>query len=200
MVAGTEQNAEQPVQESTKTNQILRRCFASGMFNLPHDTEAWAGYPAEKAQLIQALDQRNIENTGRSVVLSNNGGDSAVLAINDDQGNPVAVEFSVPSVTVPGFEFLDVIANETFPDLDWENWFIAAKQLANPGMIYYNTGERGFAAITVQKEELHVDYVYVSTVQGKQFEYKCKVAFDVSLDSPGNVDFGRCTKDSDLFV
>eukprot|EP01025_Chloroclados_australasicus_P059693 TRINITY_DN755_c1_g1_i4.p1 TRINITY_DN755_c1_g1~~TRINITY_DN755_c1_g1_i4.p1 ORF type:complete len:592 (-),score=44.10 TRINITY_DN755_c1_g1_i4:62-1789(-) len=111
--------------ESTKTNQILRRCFASGMFNLPHDTEAWAGYPAEKAQLIQALDQRNIENTGRSVVLSNNGGDSAVLAINDDQGNPVAVEFSVPSVTVPGFEFLDVIANETFPDLDWENWFIA---------------------------------------------------------------------------
>eukprot|EP01024_Parvocaulis_polyphysoides_P025499 TRINITY_DN23216_c0_g3_i1.p1 TRINITY_DN23216_c0_g3~~TRINITY_DN23216_c0_g3_i1.p1 ORF type:complete len:650 (+),score=75.46 TRINITY_DN23216_c0_g3_i1:61-2010(+) len=187
------------IKERTVSNEVLRKCFASGLFDLPHDTDAWSGYPEEREQLIAALDQKNDAETGRSVVFSGNGGDSAVLKVNNLEQDPVAVEFLVPSVTSPGFEFVETIANETFLDLNWENWFIAAKQLANPGMIYYNLGERGFAVVTIEQEELHVDYVYVSTVESLDYGYKCRAAFDVFLEDSGDVRQSRCTRESDLF-
>eukprot|EP01023_Acetabularia_acetabulum_P061727 TRINITY_DN749_c2_g1_i2.p1 TRINITY_DN749_c2_g1~~TRINITY_DN749_c2_g1_i2.p1 ORF type:complete len:683 (+),score=148.80 TRINITY_DN749_c2_g1_i2:384-2432(+) len=188
------------IEDETVENEILRNCFASGVFGLPQDAEAWSGYPVERQKLISALNQRNIAENGRSVILSGNSFDSAVGKIFDNASNPVSVEFQVPSVTEPGFEFIDQIANEIIPDLSWENWFVGAKQLANPGLIYYNLGERGFAVVTVKMEELHVDYVYVTTVQTTEFDFQCRAAFDVSLDAPGDVDLGRCTRDFDLFI
>lgn len=86
-----------PVPAVPGTNSLLPNGYAVIEGKVLHDDQ-WDGYPAERAQLVRGLAARAAAG-GRTVLLSGDIHSSwAFEGPPDDDGNPVAVEMTVPAV------------------------------------------------------------------------------------------------------
>jgi alkaline phosphatase D len=119
---------------------------------VPYNLDAWDGYAAARETVLgtaRALN-RNL------VVLAGDTHNAWASNLDDLNGNPVGVEFATASVTSPGLE-------EVFPDQDPVAFGALFEQLVGP-LVYANTYQRGYLAVTATRAEMRADWWYVDSI------------------------------------
>jgi len=142
----------------------------SGQDDVRYWADGWNGYPAARARLVEFLAERRIANP---VVLS---GDIHAFLVNDvnrraeDPGSPVvATELVATS-----------ISSSARPQSDFDAWLPE-----NPNVRLARSDHRGYLAIDVNAERLHVDLVAVDDVTRRDSGTHVLAAFDVASGKPG---------------
>lgn len=124
---------------------------------IPYNLDAWDGYQAARETVLgmaKALD-KNL------VVLAGDTHNAWASDLQDRNGQAVAVEFGVASVTSPGFEAV-------FPGEDPRAVAAGLVQVIGP-LHYAETGSRGFMILVVTPSETRAEYRYVSTVKSRTY-------------------------------
>jgi alkaline phosphatase D len=119
---------------------------------IPYNLDAWDGYAAARETVLgtaRALN-RNL------VVLAGDTHNAWASNLDDFSGNAVGVEFATASVTSPGLE-------EVFPAEDPAAFAAIWQQLVGP-LVYANTHQRGYLAVTATRTEMRADWWYVNDI------------------------------------
>jgi alkaline phosphatase D len=119
---------------------------------IPYNLDAWDGYAAARETVLgtaRALN-RNL------VVLAGDTHNAWASNLDDLNGNPVGVEFATASVTSPGLE-------EVFPDENPQAFAAVWQQLVGP-LVYANTHQRGYLAVTATRSEMRAEWWYVDSI------------------------------------
>lgn len=132
------------------------------------NADQWDGYPGVRDEILEAIGNDGIDNV---VVLTGDIHTSWAIDLTPDPNNPVtynpvsgegsrAVEFVCTSVTSPGLEALDGIAD--------------ALRLNNPHMKYIDLAQRGYMVFDItpercQGEWYHIDSIEMPGVDGERF-------------------------------
>jgi alkaline phosphatase D len=141
-----------------------------GEQDLRYAADAWNGYPAARARLVDFLAERRIANP---VILS---GDIHAFLVNDvnrradDPASPiVATELVTTS-----------ISSAAPPQRNFDLW-----RSENGNVRLARSEHRGYLAITVRPERLHADLVAVDDVTKAESATHVLAAFDVENGKPG---------------
>jgi alkaline phosphatase D len=142
---------------------------------IAYNLDAWDGYPVARETVLgtaKALN-RNL------VVFAGDTHNGWANDLADMNGAAVGVEFAVSSVTSPGFEAY-------FPN---ENPAVVAaglEQLIGP-LVYANTKDRGYMAVTLTATEARADWIYTSDVLQKSYTVQTAAAKSLKvLPGAGN--------------
>ncbi len=136
-----------------------RRWFALGEqmsgLGLPWNLDAWEGYPAARARLLQAC----AEHANNAVIL---GGDSHNCWVNTlpAGGRLAALEFAGGSVTSPGFERTLTQASAGERE--------ATLQDSNPHMAFCDVTHRGYGALVFTRGECAAEWVAFADVRSPE--------------------------------
>ena len=138
--------------------------------DLRYWADGWNGYPAARARLVDFLAEQRIANP---VVLS---GDIHAFLVNDlnrraeEPASPiVATELVATSISSPAR-----------PQSDFDRWLPE-----NPNVRLARSDYRGYLAIDVSAERLHVALVAVDDVTRRDSGTHVLAAFDVASGKPG---------------
>lgn len=128
--------------------------------SLPYNLDAWDGYPAERAALLQSVK----DNQAKLVVLAGDTHNAWANNIMMD-GENVGVEFATSSVSSPGIENYLRLTNKFLV-----NSTERLLQRLVPGLQYTNLSDRGFLSITFTHDEVEANWVFVSSVKDTNYE------------------------------
>jgi alkaline phosphatase D len=122
-----------------------------GVAGLEFNLDAWGGYPAARERLVQTV----LRNANNAVIL---GGDSHNCWVNNVPGGPnglaAMLEIAGTSVTSPGFEsYLSNAAPGQREEM---------LRAPNEAMVYCNVTDKGYAALTLQRDSAAADLVFFS--------------------------------------
>lgn len=114
------------------------------VFGNPINNDQWDGYPAERGNLLNFLDQNNISNF---TVITGDIHTSWAFEL-ENGNNHVGVEFVTPSVTSPStpLNVGGVLA------------------LENPHMKYVELTKKGFIILDINSSRIQSDWYYVNTI------------------------------------
>jgi alkaline phosphatase D len=142
----------------------------SGEQDLRYWADAWNGYPAARARLVDFIAARRLENP---VILS---GDIHAFLVNDvnaradDPDSPiVATELVTSSISSPAR-----------PQQDFDRWLPE-----NPNVRLARSDHRGYLRLGVRADHLHADLVAVDDVTRADSPTHVLAAFDVAAGTPG---------------
>lgn len=123
---------------------------------LPLNLDAWDGYPAERERFYDMIKATN----ARAVVISGDSHCAWANQLHDAQGERVAVELGVTSITSPT-RWLDKI----LPGYE------LAKGLAevNPEVIDADDNYNGFVRLTLTPDQMIGEWMTVSTITSREF-------------------------------
>ncbi len=134
--------------------------------------DAWSGYPAARARLLDTLAQRNARNP---VIL---GGDIHAFLVSDVHARPadpespiVATELVTSSITSVGP-----------PQAAFDRWLAE-----NPNVRLGRGERRGYLRITLEPEHLRADLMAVDDVEREDSGVHALASFDVENGKPGVV-------------
>lgn len=134
--------------------------------------DAWNGYPAARARLLETLTQRKTSNP---VILS---GDVHAFMVSDVNARPedpaspiVATELVTTSITSVGPS-----------QASFDRWLAE-----NPNVRLGNGDERGYLRLTIEPEHLKADLVAVDDVAREDSPSHVLASFDVENGRPGVV-------------
>lgn len=114
------------------------------VFGVPINNDAWDGYPAERDNVLDFVENNSIENF---TVIT--GDVHTSWAYNLENGNNnVGVEFVTPSVTSPGAP-INVGS---------------VLQLENPHIKYVELTKHGFIMLDMNKQRIQADWFFVNTI------------------------------------
>jgi alkaline phosphatase D len=134
--------------------------------------DAWNGYPAARARLLQTLAQRATSNP---VIL---GGDVHAFMVSDVNARPedrespiVATELVTTSISSVG------PAQSSF-----DRWLVE-----NPNVRLARSDQRGYLRVTLRPDHLHADLMAVDDITREDSGVHVLAAFDVEDGKPGVV-------------
>ncbi|KUJ82946.1 alkaline phosphatase [Microbulbifer flavimaris] len=126
---------------------------------VPYNLDAWDGYAVEREALY-----RHIAEQGKNlVVVAGDTHNAWCNQLKDDSGRQIGLEFATPSVTSPGME--------SYLQLDEPS----ARELAQGMSVliddlqYCNLHQRGFMALTFNREEVQAEWIFVDNVDSTEF-------------------------------
>jgi alkaline phosphatase D len=144
----------------------------SGDGPLAYWADAWNGYPAARARLLQTLLQRRTSNP---VIL---GGDIHAFMVSDVNARPedpespiVATELVTTSISSVGP-----------PQSSFDRWLSE-----NPNVRLARGDQRGYLRVTIEPEHLRADLVAVDDVTREDSGSHVLASFDVANGQPGVV-------------
>ncbi|MBY0567595.1 MAG: alkaline phosphatase D family protein [Hyphomonadaceae bacterium] len=142
-------------------------------FPFPLNTDAWDGYPASRARLLQSIRAAG----GNTIVITGDTHAAWANEIEDEQGR-VAVEFGATSITSPS----DASFFQPF-GIDF-----AANTLArNPHVKWNDPILHGFLVLTLTPAQALAEFFTVSTITEAQYEVAREAAFTVAADAGAGV-------------
>ena len=138
-------------------------------FPFPLNVDAWDGYPAVRARLLQSIRAAS----GNALILT---GDTHIAWANEvaDAQGRVAVEFGTTSVTSP---------SEAAYFSPFGVDFAAGVRARNPHIKYTDPEHHGFLLLTLSKEQALAEFFAVSTILSKTFETTRVAAFSVAPEA-----------------
>jgi len=146
---------------------------------LPVNTDAWDGYPHQRARLLKLLAQR-AEST---LVFSGDSHNAWLNRLDTSDGRRAGWEIGVPSVTSPGIESeLELTTHEKVEKLE------EALALFCSDVRFCNLSERGFVVAEFMQEGVNVHWLFMQNVEAKDIRLnmaRCR-RFQISL--PGGHD------------
>ena len=141
-------------------------------FPFPLNTDAWDGYPASRARLLQSIRAAG----GNTIVITGDSHTAWANEINDDEGR-VAVEFGATSITSPS----DASFFQPF-GID----FAASTIARNPHVKWNDPVLHGYIVLTLTPAQALAEFFTVSTILEAQYEVARAAAFTVAADAgPG---------------
>lgn len=143
------------------------------------NADQWDGYPVERAELLNHLSSRNMDNV---VVLTGDIHTSWAIDLTTDPNNPAAynpltsegaaaVEFVCTSVTSPGLDALNE-ASDLF-------------RVSNPHMKYIDLARKGYMVLDITPERVQGEWWYISTIAERGGSEAFGRAFFSTHGSPG---------------
>ena len=152
---------------------------------LPYNLDAWDGYPVNRETLLQT-----VKSLGKKlVVLSGDSHNAWFTNLTTLANEKVGVEFAGTSVTSVGFESVGL--GGLASSLDGSVLGPTAVG-AGLGLIddvnYSETQRRGYLLVTVSRDAVKGEYVFVSTV--KSPTYTTSIGRTVTVSSSGAVAYG----------
>jgi alkaline phosphatase D len=142
----------------------------SGDGPLAYRADAWNGYPAARARMLESLAQSRTRNP---VIL---GGDLHAFMVNDVNARPedpespiVATELVTSSITSVGQS-----------QAAFDRWLPE-----NPNVRLARGEERGYLRLTLEPESLRAELVAVDDVQREDSPLHVLASFDVENGKPG---------------
>ena len=140
---------------------------------LPLNLDAWDGYESARERFAQ--DALSFGNN--VVVLAGDTHNSWAFDLVDRQGRQFGVELGTTSVTSPGLE-------RSFPDSDG---LVSRLQSVNPHLRFANTRDRGYLVLTVDRETVHGEWLYVDTVESRNFAERLGASVEMRASAgPGS--------------
>lgn len=134
--------------------------------------DGWDGYPSERNRLIEFMVANKVENT---VIMTGDYHSSFALGTpgTDSKSLDVAVEFVVPSINSANYDEYT----------DSATVIRAAEGYAkyNPHIRYCNLTDHGYVNLTIHKDHVITDFIYVKTVRSQSLEYSTAASFLVPL-------------------
>jgi alkaline phosphatase D len=115
--------------------------------------DSWAGYPAARERFLAAC----ATDGANCLVLSGDSHNAWANNLKAEGGRNAAVELAGMSVTSPGFESILTKGDGAQRR--------AAMLAANPDMAWCDIGSRGYAAATLTREKVEVDWVAFDSVR-----------------------------------
>jgi alkaline phosphatase D len=119
---------------------------------IPYNLDAWDGYAAARETVLGTARAYN----RNLVVLAGDTHNAWASNLDDLNGNVAGVEFATASVTSPGLE-------QVFPDEDPAAFAATWQQLVGP-LVYANTHQRGYLAVTASRSEMRAEWWYVNDI------------------------------------
>ena len=138
-------------------------------YGLPLNLDAWDGYEPARERLAQ--DALSFGNN--VVVLAGDTHNSWAFDLFDRQGRQFGVELGTTSVTSPGME-------RSFPNPDA---FISALQGVNPHLRFADGRHRGYLVLTVDREKVRAEWLYVDTIESREFTERLGATAEVRASS-----------------
>jgi alkaline phosphatase D len=138
-------------------------------FPLPLNVDAWDGYPAVRARLLQSIRAAS----GNALILTGDTHIAWANEIADEQGR-VAVEFGTTSVTSP---------SEAAYFSPFGVDFAAGVRARNPHIKYTDPEHHGFLLLTLSKQQALAEFFAVSTILSKTYETTRVAAFNVAPEA-----------------
>lgn len=121
---------------------------------IPYNLDAWDGYPAEREQVLEALEGK------KCIVLSGDSHNAWHNTLSKDNGDFVGHEFATAAVTSPGFERFVMDAQQM------QNFQNAMVYLIE-GLNYFDGEKKGYVAITLTHGTATSDWVSVASITEK---------------------------------
>lgn len=137
----------------------------AGAAGLPLNMDAWDGYPAARARLLDAAQAAGSD----FVVLSGDSHNGWAFNL-DHNSRPVGVEIAGHSVTSPGFESNTRAA---------ESVRVAALRGASPQLAWANTEARGYVSVRLTPEAVRSEWHLLDTIREKSLVMKGNHAMTV---------------------
>lgn len=178
-----------------KTREKIAELQADGIFDIFANLDQWDGYPAERAQILNALRQANVKN-----LVAITGDIHSFLAgylksnYDNRSESPVGIELVVGSITSSNFS--EIIADAlngvspTSPPVEVKNILEFLELLAtvvilinNPHMAFFNSSAHGYSVIEVNHLAMSCTMKAVSTVQSQTATLRTLQRFTVFRDS-----------------
>lgn len=130
----------------------LRAAALASATGLPANMDAWDGYPAARARLLQSA----LEADANLLVLAGDTHNGWAFEL-DHEGAKTGIEFGVPGTTSPGLE--NTLA--AIPPAD----FARAAVSANDQLKWADTAQRGYMAVELTPERATTEYRFVESIK-----------------------------------
>ena len=137
---------------------------------LPWNTDQWDGYPKEREKFYKI-----IQNSQSNIILAGDTHSSWLSNLYDAKENFIGIEIGTPSISSPnGVDLFGEYANQI------DNQYIDE----NNNLIYTNSSFKGYALLSITKENAKVVYKYVSTVKSTDYKNIESPTFDIKHNQP----------------
>lgn len=134
-------------------------------FPFPLNTDAWDGYPASRARVLDAIRAAG----GGALVLTGDTHSAWANEIEDEEGL-AAIELGTTSVTSPSDASFFTAAG-----ID----FAAGVRARNPHVKWADMAHRGFLLLTLTPDAAQAEFFTVSSVEAREFELDRAAAFSI---------------------
>lgn len=126
--------------------------LAASRAGLPLNLDAWDGYPAARARLLDSAQQAE----ANLVVLSGDSHNAWAFEL-DHQSEPAGVDIAVQSVTSPGLE--------SFPIRATPDEVARALVERNDQLLWADTSRRGYLTLELTPERATAEWLFLQTVR-----------------------------------
>ena len=133
--------------------------LAAAQVDLPFNLDSWDGYPAARARLLASA----MAADANLVVLAGDSHNAWAFDLAEG-GQRAGVEFDGQSVTSPGYE--------TFLPRATEAERSGALTAANPGLRWANTQDRGYMAVTLERDRAVSEWRFLDTIRTRSTRLK----------------------------
>jgi alkaline phosphatase D len=142
----------------------------SGDGPLAYWADAWNGYPAARARLLETLAQRKTSNP---VIL---GGDIHAFMVSDVNARPADPESPIVATELVTTSISSVGPTQS----SFDRWLAE-----NPNVRLARGDRRGYLRVTIEPERLRADLVAVDDVEREDSPTHVLASFDVESGKPG---------------
>lgn len=152
------------VKNAGSNGGIIRRLAGMSSLGLPHNLDAWDGFPAARERLYDAAKAANAS----LVTLTGDTHTGWANGLKDASGDPRGVEFGCTSVTSPGIG--DIVTGvdglgQMYVD-------------ANDEVDWFDPDGNGFTMLEISSETARADFYKVSTVRDRNYSLSRKAGFE----------------------
>ncbi len=137
---------------------------------LPFNMDAWDGYPAARARLLQSAQEAD----ANLVVLSGDSHNGWASEL-PSAGAPAGVEFAGHSVTSPG-------AEASLPWIKPQD-FASEAVAENPQLKWANTGQRGYMALELTPQRATSEYRFLAGIRTRSTQLASSQRISTALGS-----------------
>lgn len=164
---------EKIVENAGSNGPIVRRLIGMSAFDLPHNLDAWDGFPAARERLYEAAKSANAS----LVTLTGDTHTGWANRLKDAEGDPRGVEFGCTSVTSPGIgEFVSGVEDLGQMYVD-----------ANDEVSWFDPDGNGFTLLDISAEAVRAEFYKVSSVVDRNYSLSRVAGFETRVNETGRL-------------
>ncbi|MEO9971078.1 MAG: alkaline phosphatase D family protein [Hyphomonadaceae bacterium] len=164
---------EKIVENAGSNGPIVKRLIGMSAFGLPHNLDAWDGFPAARERLYEAAKSANAS----LVTLTGDTHTGWANGLKDAEGEPRGVEFGCTSVTSPGIgEFVSGVE-------DLGQMYVDANDEVN----WFDPDGNGFTLLDISAEAVRAEFYKVSSIVDRNYSLSRVAGFETRVNETGRL-------------
>lgn len=148
------------VNMETSVGDAVRKLIGDGCDGLPYNLDQWDGYMADRARLMQVLEQRTTEHPDAGTVFLAGDIHSEWASQLEHNGRTVAAELVCTSVSAPNIDDTLGLPENSQPSTRAEKHLLKS----NPHVKHVDLDSHGYGLVTITPESVSMTYLRVEEV------------------------------------